>query len=40
MDDEKIVITKAEYETLKDKIKILEEENRVLRSVQGNNKLP
>ena len=40
MDEEKIVITKAEYETLKDKIKILEEENQVLRSVQGNNKLP
>lgn len=40
MDEEKIVITKAEYETLKDKIKILEEENRVLRSVQGSNNLP
>ena len=32
MEEEKIVITKKEYETLLDKIRILEEELNVLRS--------
>lgn len=34
MEEEKIAITKAEYETLLDKIRILEEENKTLRSVK------
>ena len=34
MEEEKIAITKAEYETLKDKVRILEEENAILKSMK------
>ena len=34
MEEEKIAISKAEYETLKDKVRILEEENAILKSMK------
>ena len=34
MEEEKIAITKAEYEALKDKVRILEEENAILKSMK------